>query len=345
MQRAAISIAGCVLCVLATAAIAQESASYRLTHVWTRSLDPAHENDEFEVHAVNDKGQLAGHRIPGGAFVWRNGTFENLAPVPALVSWATGIDEWSDVAGYYVNEQLDTSAFLRRGDNYIQIAQLPGETSLSTLHVNNRGEVLLSAIAGTELRHYVWRRGVRTLLARPPGQGITPVRINDSGVVAGDASGGGVSVPVLWHDGAVSPIALPEGAIQGSARDMNDAGVVVIDTFNATSDRSHRWRDGQYTDLGQLAGHSRTMTASINNAGVVVGSASGEPSNLTTATVWYDMQAHDLNALVHANDPLRPFVRLSFALHINDRGEIVARGVDERQGPGTVSHYLLTPRR
>ncbi len=260
------------------------------------------------------------------------------------MSWATGINEWSDVAGYYVNEQLDTSAFLRRGENYIQIAPLPGETSLSTLQVNNRGEVLLQAVTDNELRYSVWRRGVRTPLARPPGQSVTPVRINDAGVVAGDAFAGGVSVPALWHDGAITLIALPEGETNGRATDINDAGVVAIDTSNSERDASHRWRDGQYTELGKLAGHSFTTTTGINNAGVVVGWASGEPSNQRTATVWYDVQGHDLNALVHANDPLSPFVRLSFALHINDRGEIVARGVDERQGPDTISHYLLTPR-
>jgi uncharacterized membrane protein len=342
-----IALAGCVSCVISTLTVAQETPTYRLTHVWTRVLDdPAHENDEFVINGINDKGQLAGYRIPGGAFVWRNGTFENLAPFESPVSWGVGINEWSDVAGYYVNPQLGTSSFFRRAGTLVPIADLPGESVVEAMHLNNRREVLLGAIADDTTSYYLWRRGQRTPLTKPPGLNAVPLRMNDAGVVVGSASSGGIRTPVMWQDGTVTLIALPEGASSGDARDINDAGTILIDTFTPVTGREggNRWRDGQYTELGMLDGHSRVLTAAINNAGVVVGSASGEPSNMTTAAVWYDVQAHDLNSLVSANDPLEPFVRLSSALHINDRGEIVARGVDDRQGPGTISHYLLTPR-
>ena len=50
------------------------------------------------------------------------------------------------------------------------------------------------------------------------------------------------------------------------------------------------------------------------------------------------------SALVANDDPLKPFVHLNFASLINDRGQIVADGVDSRNGAST-SQYLLTPRR
>jgi hypothetical protein len=48
--------------------------------------------------------------------------------------------------------------------------------------------------------------------------------------------------------------------------------------------------------------------------------------------------------LVANDDPLKAFVHLSLARLINDRGQIVADGVDSRNGASS-SQYLLTPRR
>jgi hypothetical protein len=47
--------------------------------------------------------------------------------------------------------------------------------------------------------------------------------------------------------------------------------------------------------------------------------------------------------VIAADDPLRPFVELSSALSINDRGQILVEGRDSRSTPGDVSFYLLTP--
>ena len=81
--------------------------------------------------------------------------------------------------------------------------------------------------------------------------------------------------------------------------------------------------------------------------GVVVGSSTDDTAAGSTATVWYGVQAAELNTLVRANDPLKAHVRLRSALVLNDRGEIVARGIDLRDfdqfGAPADNHYLLTP--
>lgn len=48
----------------------------------------------------------------------------------------------------------------------------------------------------------------------------------------------------------------------------------------------------------------------------------------------------ELDSLVRADDPLKPFVHLLFAGQINDRGDIVATGVDSRTNVRII--YFMT---
>lgn len=77
-------VATLALCALSGAASAQQT-TYRVTHVWTRSTEEPHTNDEFEITGINDRGHLAGYRVPLGAFTWRNGTFENVGPAGSII--------------------------------------------------------------------------------------------------------------------------------------------------------------------------------------------------------------------------------------------------------------------
>ena len=59
------------------------------------------------------------------------------------------------------------------------------------------------------------------------------------------------------------------------------------------------------------------------------------------AFLWIDGSLHDLNDLVDPADPLKPFVTLRSAGDINDRGQILADGSDNRSTGRRV--YILTP--
>jgi hypothetical protein len=61
------------------------------------------------------------------------------------------------------------------------------------------------------------------------------------------------------------------------------------------------------------------------------------------ATLWRGTTPVDLNAVIAADDPLRPFVELQSALSINDRGQILVAGHDSRSNPDDESFYLLMP--
>jgi uncharacterized membrane protein len=337
-------IAALVLCAVSLAAAAQAPTSYRLTLVFKRFLDPGSENDEFHVNDINDKGQLAGYRIGPvtGAFIWRNGQFEDIIPPNAHLTWAFGINDWSEVAGsYLVLATEQWNAFIRRGTNLIPVG---AGQSLLPIHINNRRQMVVSAEPGGQ--HFIWRRGQLTPLDQLPGMGGTPLRINDQGVVVGTASAAGDSVPVIWRNGEVMALPLPEGASGALGRDINDHGTVLVNAGVSQQTVSFLWEDGEYTALPVLQGRSSGVASSLNNSDVAVGSTSGPFGTVTVATAWYGQEVVDLNTMVRANDPLRPHVTLERAILVNDRGEIVAIGQDRRDFDAetpAVSHYLLTP--
>lgn len=143
------------------------------------------------------------------------------------------------------------------------------------------------------------------------------------------------------------PLDLPQGATRAYGHDINDHDVVIVNALVSQRFAAYLWHEGEYTALPALQGLEQTVASGINNSSVVVGSSSDASGGSTTATVWYGLQVADLNTLVRANDPLKPYVRLHSALLVNDRGEIVARGIDLRDfdqfDAPAVNHYLLTP--
>jgi uncharacterized membrane protein len=342
------AIAAIVLCAVSFAVSAQAPTSYRLTLIFKRSFDPAHENDEFEVTGINDKGQVAGYRLDRpettGGFIWRNGEFRIISPSSdVFIPRVWGINEWSEVAGDYSTLVPERShGFFWRGGRFTPIEAAAGELSLRVIHLNNRRQVVVSSTNAQDVQYFVWRRGQVTRLEPLPGRDSRPERINDRGVVAGTASaGGGLSVPVVWQEGTAMALDLPLGTTSASTRDINDHNTVLVDASASQGSVTYLWDDGQYTALPVLPGRARTQSFALNNSGVAVGT-----TDRSLATAWYGQQPVDLNTMVRANDPLKPFVVLQIALVVNDRGEIVARGQDSRDfetGTGAISTYLLTP--
>lgn len=348
------SIAVAVLCAVSFAAAAQVPSGYRLTLIWKRILDPSHENHEFEVTDINDKGQISGWRVSdaavNGAFLWRAGKF-HMVPPPGggFYSRALGLNDWSELAGDYGTASPDRGhGFFWRGGRMREIAAVPGESTVEVVHLNNRREVVvLSRHPETGAQYYIWQRGRVTPLERVPNRGFEARRINDRGVVVGESHGdGGTSMPLLWQAGAAMLLDLPQGATSASGRDINDHNVVIVNAVVADRSAAYLWHEGEYTALPSLQGREQTRSSAISNSSVV-GTSSDASGASATATVWHGLQVADLNSLVHANDPLEPYVRLHAALLVNDRGEIVARGMDMRDfdqfGAPADNHYLLTP--
>jgi uncharacterized membrane protein len=99
---------------------------------------------------------------------------------------------------------------------------------------------------------------------------------------------------------------------------------------------------GSAKDLGTLPGGNNSHAYAINSPGLIVGVSSFNPNYCSDprypcnslpgseTAFLYDSVMLDLNTLVSANDPLKPFVTPTDARGINDSGLIIVSGVDSR---------------
>jgi uncharacterized membrane protein len=329
--------------------------TYTLTHIATPPPD-SQDTGIFWTYDLNDEGAVAGTRVGADgtqqAFVWRAGTFQNLNPLlPSQHgAGAQAINNQFDVAGAYQDQQFQGRPFLlSRTGQLIPLNGMPSG-SITTIDANDRREILLSAPGPNGLQSFIWRNGQVTPLPLLPGNTNSfALAINNNGVALGYAT---VSLPfqptpVLWQGGTVMPIGRPEGSAAALPAALNDHNVVVgTAAFDDTFPRrtaTYIWDEGETTILmSSDPALTHTAPRDINNRGVVV----GESYNTTgghAPTIWDGTRGQDANTLISRQDPLQPFVRLDLPVLINNRGQIVAHGVDSRQPNGWRSFYLLTP--
>ena len=184
--------------------------------------------------------------------------------------------------------------------------------------------------------------------------------INSSGQIAGSSS---VSGPAhyrafLWSNertGMQNLGTLAGGGGWSVAHDLNDSGQVV----GSSSVKNYWYREHAFVwmndgtpmkDLGTFGG-TQSSANDINASGQVTGWASLAGDAVTHAFIWRNngTTKQDLNKLIDPLDPLKPHVTLTEGVFINDRGNVLAQGIDSRTGKsspyflqGTV--LTLTPR-
>jgi probable HAF family extracellular repeat protein len=123
---------------------------------------------------------------------------------------------------------------------------------------------------------------------------------------------------------------------------INDSGQVTGYSSTADDEEFHAflWNGTTMQDLGTLGGTS-SQGAAINASGQVTGQSS--TANLENhAFLWDGTTLQKLDALVDPADPLQPYVHLMDGVDINDRGQILATGVDRRTS-GETHAYLVSP--
>jgi uncharacterized membrane protein len=347
------------------------SVEYCLTHVWTRE-SPAPEEQDLFFTSMNDRGELVGYVrfgedvAPRRAVLWHKGQLIDLgAQIGHAETRASGINDHGDVVGSYSDDGHEFQAFMLRHGTVVDIQGVPGVGSTLAFDINNKRQVIIGRTERPELPNYanasfyLWKRGSATLLEPlEPADGAFPNHMNDRGITAGISVGLESTAfrPVLWQDGTVMPLGMPEGAESADARDINNRGQVAVNVVTHVEERlfirPFIWQDGEFIEL-QLMGdapYGAPLTR-INDQGVAIGSTSTLRGEFVEQipTVWRNGQAADLNTLICSGDPLQPYVRLGTThlgdgpLLINDRGEILATGFDSRAPWG--SYFLLTPKR
>ena len=204
---------------------------------------------------INNRGDVVGHRWPGGAFLWRDGMITDLG---ADFAWA--INDHGEVVG-----DASGNAYIWRDGVATRLDNLPGQlTSAQDLNnsglvvgssgfmntvavqwppgggiqplttvqgttavaVNDRSQVVGKGFAGPP-RAYLWQRDGLTEIEPPQGHStISPFGVNNRGLIVGDSIGL-INDPFVWHRGRFTLLPLLSTIVGGTAHDINDRGQIV----------------------------------------------------------------------------------------------------------------------
>jgi uncharacterized membrane protein len=288
---------------------------WRGGRVITELASPDSTLRDVEARRINNRSEVVGSLVlydPGftarRAFLWRHGRFMDLGSLPGpLAGWsfAWSINDWGEVAGFTVDNDIDVYAtpfrWFRGRSSRVPIDPA---LSASALDINNLGQVIGNSTPGP----------------------YDPYDGPYGGYVAGRKG------PVHFLE------SLP-GSQRLSAVAINDRGQVI----GTAGDRAVLWEDDTALDLGTLPGASSSRAVAINVFGTVIAVVT-YPSGDSTATIWRDGEMRDLNEMIVADDAGGSSVHLESASDINNLGWIAARGKDASRPPDEQYRtYLLIP--
>lgn len=239
-------------------------------------------------------------------------------------SVASGISGEFTVGRSKVSD-ADDRAFISDASGMRELVGPYGAVGVNAYGVNATGVVVGDAATPDGFYRHAMRyeAGVAIDLGSLPGKDMsTAVAINDSGVIVGAAygygapSGGLGSIPVIWVNGVISPLA----AAQGTAVAINAAGNTSVGDFKIYSGGTAATLD-MPAKFGGCNAHSASVRG-VNDAGWIVGSHTcqdaPESNRVTHASIHIGGSPWDLEGLL-----TNPTGRSS-ATAINNAGQIAA---------------------
>jgi probable HAF family extracellular repeat protein len=136
------------------------------------------------------------------------------------------------------------------------------------------------------------------------------------------------------------------GGTFSAASWLNEAGEVVggATTSGDASFHATLWRNGESVDLGTLEGDCASIALANNARGQIIGESYSCDGTQQRTFLWDGGAMIDLNTVISVGSNLQ----LAWATNINDRGEIVGRGLPpgchEDGQSRTCGHaFLLVP--
>ena len=323
------------------------------------------------ANAVNSRGGVVGSIDPLGgddarAYLYQNGRMTSLGALPGgSRSDARGINSRGEVTG---RAWLPTGnhAFVYSGGKMRDLGTLPGFHDSTGVGINDWGEVAVNATSspmqpGPPQGHvFLYRAGRMTEIRMPSGcSEMHALSINDAGQIAGDCHW--TKGPFLYDSRTktMTILSVPAPYLRGWVSHINESGQVIGDvSLPGGSCHATLWRGSHMTDLGAPSGYPISVGEDLNNRGEAVGNCFIDPGSFKGflsmhaggdnvlrrylerdtehAFVYRGGKIQDLNNLISKDADWT----LEEARGINDRGQIVGRGLHDGQQRG----FLLTPR-
>ena len=304
---------------------------------------------ESYAAAVNSRGQVVGAAL---------NTIPDTNSMQPGTNWL-----WGGIVTY----AYQTRAFLWDTQNGMQdLGTLPGGTDAQAAFINELGQVVgysytssapSASCAGRygfalTTGSFIWNRenGMQDL-GSLGGTCTLAFGLNNEGQVTGVSSLSGDQNfhAFLWSGGVIEDLGTLGGDTSNPGFISDSGDIVGVADLPGSSHQNHHailWKNGTKTDLGVLPGDSCSRAYGVNSRGQVVGNSESEAlcdQSGEHAFLWEDGQMFDLDKLIPAGSSLK----LSHALAITDRGEIVGLGVPPgcpRSQDDVCGHaYVLIP--
>jgi len=284
------------------------------------------------------------------AALWKDSEFVDLGTLgTGLESAALYVNNAGEVVGFSTFDQTPDPnsflgatirAFIWKNGVMSEIVPPGSRGSFPAGGCNNQRSDLVAG--NDDAGMFLWQNGSFTNIPTLGGTfGSVQCANNQGQVIGGSTLAGDIEQHAfLWSQGALTDLTL--GGSFSMAIWLNDAGEAVGGGFTTNDESFHAalWKNGHVTDLGTLAGDCFSIANAVNSRGQVIGQ-SFSCDFTSRAVVWINGSIIDLNAAIPANSALQ----LVETDNINDRGEIVGRGLPAGcANPDVCGHvFLLIP--
>jgi hypothetical protein len=228
-----------------------------------------------DLTGINGRGEIVGTEFPAPGlaskgFTLDHGTFTSFTAPEGRVTFAQGINNHGDVAGFGSGPASFAAAFVDQ-----TAISAPGAFRTEVYGVNNDRDVVglagISNSDGTFSSQGFLEHNGRFSVLNVPGSSLTPQDISNTGEIVGYYARNGVTHGFAETDHYFTTVDVP-GAISTSVLGENDLGQLV-GSYTDTQGHTHGFLDshGHFTTLDK-PGAASTLAADINGAGTVVGS-------------------------------------------------------------------------
>ncbi len=354
---------GWLVAILATCTVGVLAAQADLVKYTIVELPTLGGSENF-AYAINDSGDVVGLSrrrgdLSSDAFLFRSGVMTSLAPLEG--SNPQDINTGGQVAsGVQRNGVYLPAIYDSRTGRITMLGSLGGVAfgwfNGVALSLNDRGQAVGYSYLDSVNRHaFLYSDGVMTDLGSFGGYSAA-LAINNAGEIAGFASDtvNGHARAFVYREGMmteINPFGGPNN--ESYAEGINNRGQVVGEGLVASGDAFNGfiYSDGAITNIGTLPGGRNSCAFAINDRGKVVGIAD-EPykdlcldpdTGMYVPCIKYAQRAilYEDGVMTALNSLIAPDSGwdLSWAVDINDRGQITGYGIKD----GQFRAYLMTP--